>query len=163
MKNKLAFIMAGGAVQRFHTRRSIHPQSVAEHSFGVAWLVWLLAGGRPSTALLMAALGHDLAEHVTGDLPAPAKRAMDLGATFDQYERIAMAEVGIHLSSLTDEEARVLKLADTLDLLLYCHRELSMGNSRMQEVLVRGISYVEEMRPLSPHEELIFHIAKEGV
>jgi len=163
VKNKLDFIMAGGAVQRFHTMRTIHPQNVAEHSFGVAWLVYLLTGGKPSAALLLAALGHDLAEHVTGDLPAPAKRALGLGPQFAAAEDAAASAAGLLLPPLTDDEAKVLKLADTLELVLYCQRELAMGNSRMREIALRGIEYAHELRPLTPNQELIFHIAKEGV
>lgn len=153
MKSKLKFVLQGGAVRRYHTMRTLHAQNVAEHSFGVAWLVYLLTDGKPSVNLLMAALGHDIAEHVTGDLPAPAKRAMELGARFAAAEDVATVAAGLDIPELTEEESKILKLADTAELVLYCMQEVSMGNLRMHDVMARGLSYIEELGPFSTQAE----------
>lgn len=144
------FIMAGGAVKRYHTLTTLHTQNVAEHSFGVAWLVWWLSDSRPSTELLMAALGHDLAEHITGDLPAPAKRSLGISAQFTAYEDEIMGKAGFPAYWLTVDEKRVLKMADTADLMLFCLREMSLGNRQMRKVFMRGMSYAVELKPHTP-------------
>src|SRR6267378_8094848 len=67
LTRKVNFIESGGYTQRMHCIPTIHPQSVAAHSFGVAWWCWLLTAGNPSANLLLAALAHDLPEHEVGD------------------------------------------------------------------------------------------------
>lgn len=63
-----------------------------------------------------AALHHDEAEKVLGDMPGPAKdRFPDLAFAYAQAERAVMAEMGIAPFSLTVPEARVLSICDRLD------------------------------------------------
>jgi 5'-deoxynucleotidase YfbR-like HD superfamily hydrolase len=149
MRQKLDFIIRGGIVKRFHTMHTLHTQNVAEHSFGVAWLVWLLSEERPTPNLLMAALSHDISEHTTGDIPAPAKRRMQISKQFDEEENEQYAAAGFELLKLTDWQKRTLKIADTMDLLLFCVRELNLGNSDMDVVYQRGVGYIRELEPLS--------------
>lgn len=153
MKTKLEFILAGGAVQRYHTLRTLTTQTVAEHSFGVAWLCWLLTEGNPRAALLLNALSHDVAEHTTGDLPAPAKRRMGVGAAFAAAEGVAMSHAGIETAFMSSYEWRTLKLADTMELLLFCIGEIALGNRGMCVVYGRGLSYIAEMEPLVGAEQ----------
>jgi 5'-deoxynucleotidase YfbR-like HD superfamily hydrolase len=150
MRTRLDFIMRGGVVKRFHTMHTLHTQSVAEHSFGVSWLVWLLTGGHTSAKLLMAALVHDAAEHVTGDLPAPAKRSLGISAQFAEYEDALLLEAKLPIAELTAYEETVLKLADTADLCLFCIREIELGNSQMRAVYLRGMAYITEMKLRGP-------------
>lgn len=158
MQTKLDFIRAGGCVKRYHTLRTIQQQNVAEHSFGVAWLCCLLANGTPSRHLLMAALRHDLAEHVTGDVPAPVKRSMGLCERFAMVEYASMLDAGFDHITLTKQEERILKLADTAELLLYCIAERELGNVCLEGVYARGVSYVAELAPLSSTEKELFEI-----
>lgn len=152
MRNKLNLILRGGAVKRYHVMDTIRTQTVAEHSFGVAWLVWILTDGALSADLLLHALAHDLAEHVTGDLPAPAKRSLRIAEQFAAYEASVMVDGGIDLPPLSAKGQRTLKFADTCELLLHCLRELALGNTAMEEVFQRGWSYIGEMRPLNSME-----------
>jgi len=70
---KLMFVYKGGRTKRFHTADILTTQNVAEHSFGVAALVHILDPAARKEVLL-AALSHDLAEHLVGDIPSPVKR-----------------------------------------------------------------------------------------
>ena len=115
-------------MKRFHTRDVIKENTVAQHSFGVAWFCWMLMGGHPSAALLMHALAHDLPEWVVGDIPAPAKKLPGVGDRIEQLEEQVVAEAGLKLFPLTDEEQRALKIADRLEGLLYCAMEARRGN-----------------------------------
>ena len=163
MRNKLDFIFAGGAVKRYHTKHTLTQQNVGEHSFGVAWLVWLLTEGNPPSYLLMAALAHDLAESVTGDLPAPAKRHPGVAERVGELETLALTASGLPEFELNEQERRILKLADTLELLAYCVREIRMGNSGMYTVYANGLSYVGELAPLSNIEHEVFINITKGV
>lgn len=109
-----------------------HPESVAEHSFGVATLALLVGGEYPTLdrgRLLALALLHDMAEALLGDLPASARRL--LGADVKHAaERRAAAELfgslprGAEYLALWDEyargaspEARLIKGLDRIEML----------------------------------------------
>lgn len=114
-------------------------ESVAEHSYGVAFVALVLAeaalasgesDGFDRGKLLSMALLHDLAESVIGDLPLPAQRFFPAGVK-GTAERAALVEL---LAGLPDSrrlldiwaeyeegsgpEARVVHDADRLDMLL---------------------------------------------
>ena len=114
-------------------------ESVAEHSYGVAFVALALADvaeasgegdGFDRGKLLSMALLHDLAESVISDLPLPAQRFFPAGAKATA-ERAALSELlaGLPgsqgLLALWEEfeegsgpEARVVRDADRLDMLL---------------------------------------------
>lgn len=144
MMPSIEFIYSGGAVKRYHTVQMIKEDSVAQHSFGVAWFCYLLSGGGPSATLLIAAMAHDLAEQYTGDLPSPAKRQLKIGAQFRQYEQEIEQNNGVRCL-LSTEETRILKLADCMDGAARCAIELSMGNTHAKIIFERYISYVYEI------------------
>ena len=124
-------------------------ESVADHSFGVAWLAMLLADRARAQGLtpdvekvLRMALLHDLTEARTGDLPATIKRYFDNGALHRADEQIAqemfagLGEIGDTYLQLWHDyearrtlEARIVKAADKLDLLLQA-REYEKGGTR---------------------------------
>lgn len=141
-----------GQTQRYHTELSLRPQDVAQHSFNVAWLCWLLSERDPSAALIMTALAHDAGERWTGDLPAPAKRAAGLRATFDALEATATAKVGWAPPPLSVIERKILKLADVIDGGFYCLRELMLGNTIVVNpgrggAAINYLSLLEEQLP----------------
>jgi 5'-deoxynucleotidase YfbR-like HD superfamily hydrolase len=127
LRMQLDAIVGGAHTRRFHTVNTIQNNSVGHHSFGVALLCFLIAGGNPSKQLLMAALTHDIGEQFTGDMPAPAKRAMGIRESFGAVEEEALNALG--LSFPTDQnDTYILKLADALDGMLFCITERTLGN-----------------------------------
>ncbi len=155
----LEFIRKGRETRRFHTNPVLHEQNVAEHSFGVAMLVWVLAGStEPGVRLplLMAALTHDLAEHSMGaDMASPAKRAMPdvydaTGERLGSFREVWGAAEQAHLQTvqldfeftLSAEEKRILKLADAMEGALYCIRERAMGNKLIEECFINFRLYI---------------------
>lgn len=163
------FIFNGGATKRYHTWPVLHNQRVDSHSFGVAMLVAHMAlsanpeGGQGLTVpLLMAALTHDLAEHIVGDLPAPAKRGMsellgmeysDFRAKWGEMEDDMLQENGQGWDhAISDTQRRWLKLADAMEGAIFCIRERSMGNSTITAVFANFRSYIREL--LLASEEL---------
>lgn len=136
----------GGAVSRFHTHDTIKPQTVAQHSFGVACLVWLLSNETATAHELMAALTHDLGERITGDIPSPAKRALNIRAKVGEVEeevlRRSMMDFG---ETLTVEQQLRLKLADALDGLAFCTQERMRGNRNMNDVQCTYEQYARDL------------------
>ena len=121
-------------------------ESVAEHTFHVATLVWALAADEASVDPLRAlelALLHDLAEVRTGDLPMTAGRYLPEGAkaageraAFDEL----LAPLGERAQRLLDDldastsaEARFVKACDKLQLMLKVTAYERWGARGLQE------------------------------
>lgn len=141
---KILELRTAGAIQRYHTARTIRTQSVAEHSFGVAQLA-LLVQPNCSLEVLSAAIHHDLPELVTGDIPAPVKwenpelgtLLKDLENKFNQKHNLGTA--------LSSDDWHLLKWCDMAELVLWCMEELELGNQGIRPLIVRGINYLEEL------------------
>ena len=115
----------------FVLRGVADPESVAEHCWHVAFLVWALAPRIPEVDAARAlgiALVHDLAELRLGDLPRVTARYFQEGAK-QAAESAALAEVlaplGERAETLHAEyragespEARLVKACDKLQLML---------------------------------------------
>lgn len=107
------------------------PESVSEHSFHVAFLVWALGGEIPEVDVARAmamALVHDLAEVRFGDLPRTTTRFLS-----SKTKRAAEAEVFGELTAPLDKrgtdllldyqrgesaEAKLVKACDKLALMI---------------------------------------------
>lgn len=137
LSKKLKFIQRGRATVRFHGMPMRDYQRVDAHSYGVAMLTTLLTPTAPPARraqLLQAALEHDLAEHISGDIPAPTKRTLDIRDLVGKHEERLMAAVGLGAElMLSPEDRRVLKLADAAEGCLHCIEERRMGNQNMGE------------------------------
>lgn len=128
-------------VERLHTVPTIGNQNIGHHSFGVAMLCRDITNHEASAALIMAALDHDLPEVETGDIPAPVKWSSPVvSAGLTALENQFLLDHAHAMDyELTDDEARVLKIADTLELALFCLDQLQLGNQRVVPVLARCI------------------------
>ncbi len=152
MKDKLQFIMEGGSVTRYHTRPGLKPDTNAHHSHGVLMLASLLAGldevgvTKASVVLLMACATHDLAEQYTSDVSAPAKRALGVQTALHTTEQCVLREYGLEYEHLLSEDEKiVLSLADCFDGMLYCCRELALGNRSVLLIWRRYCTYAESI------------------
>jgi 5'-deoxynucleotidase YfbR-like HD superfamily hydrolase len=140
----LDFVRRAAHVKRYHTEVVIKEQNVGEHTFNVIWLCYLLTRQHPTTALLMHAAAHDAAEHATGDIPSPTKRALGIRTQVATFEAALMAEAGLNLPTLDDHSAHILKLADALDGVLFSLREHNLGNRLINVVFRNYCAYVRE-------------------
>lgn len=145
-RHQTELLLVGGNTRRFHTMRTITENTVAEHSWGVAALMWVMSGGKCSAVAMMAALTHDVAERYVGDVPSPTKRALGISDQLSAYEDTILATAQFDYA-LTEEEARWLKLADCYDGMMFCVRERSLGNLGIRIVYERFRSYVLAMNP----------------
>ena len=115
-------------INRWHCQPTLRDSgdTVSAHSARVASLCHSQAArkGYPlhDSDLPYAALHHDAAEQVLGDVPAPAKaRFPALARAYARAEAHVMAEMGLAVC-LPPQEAAMLDLCDKLDALMWMDR-----------------------------------------
>ena len=80
-------------------------------------------------------------EIVLGDIPATAKWSYpDVQKVFKKAEQKVMKDLDIDFV-LTDRELNRLKMADMLELVMYCHK-LNDSNPRMKLIMQTGVNYL---------------------
>ena len=121
----------GGAVQRAHTIRHTGSYSNAEHSWGVAMLMWYFFQS-DFKRLAIFALCHDVPECLVGDVPSTAKDS----ATQDGLEDSINEEFGLPgLNMMGIREHAILKLCDRLELYIWGKEQLALGNQYAMEIV----------------------------
>jgi 5'-deoxynucleotidase YfbR-like HD superfamily hydrolase len=136
MFDTLRMIRTAADVRRYHTARVIGEQTVGHHSFNVAMLVRLITEDAASAELLRAALNHDIPEAVTGDIPAPVKWKSEKisEGLFELEQEFIVKHGGFFQDQLTEDERRVLTVADTLELVLFCEDQARLGNQHLEPI-----------------------------
>ena len=90
---------------------------------------------------------HDVAEVFTGDVPAPFKwDNPDIAQGLRDGEMAYMNMHAIPWAMLKDEERKLLKVADMLDLVLSSMEEIKRGNTNAKELVSNGERYLREMK-----------------
>lgn len=145
LHNMMMFIRDGGQVRRWHTWPIIKEDTVAAHSFGVAWLCVLMYNFKPSVELLLAAMQHDLAEYAVGDMPAQVKLDDDMNRAMNVLEDRAIEKAGMPRFPLTEEERLVLIFADKLEALWFMVQERKLGNRNTSLVVHRTHIYLGKL------------------
>jgi 5'-deoxynucleotidase YfbR-like HD superfamily hydrolase len=156
MRRRVEFFVHGAETLRYHTVRTIQSETVGHHSHGVAMYCILLGG---SDRTVRAALYHDLAEHILGDIPAPAKKQYGIGAVVNELEDKLLSDFGFG-TELDEAEKRAMKLADIFQGMTFCIRERELGNRNMGVVFHRYCGYAEQ-HVLVGKEREIFDTLKE--
>ena len=130
------------------------PESVAAHSWGVAWLVVALCPAELDRGKALAyAVIHDLAEVRVGDItPRDGVSAEDKAAR----EEAAMDGLTValqHVRALwaayeaqADPEARFVRQLDRLDMALQAVRYHEAGHAGMDEFLASAERFVDDPR-----------------
>lgn len=161
MIEKAEFIRASGYTRRYHGWRILLEDPVGGHERNVAKLVQLLDPDC-SKEVILYALGHDDAEWIVGDMPAPAKRRLPdywpasggqkktFRTVFGEMEDKVLEEAGLPLPKLTLEEAWLVKFCDSFDGLLYCYQEIAMGNTFAIECWQAYNSYLCDLCTVPP-------------
>ncbi len=143
MINVLINKRLGGEVKRFHTVPMLKEHLVASHSWGVALHVQHI---HPDCRkeLIIAALEHDIHEHITGDMSAVTKWDFPMMAhALNKVEDTVNIKLGI-TPNLTPFEEQVLKTADMADLVLCCFMEYQLGNQAALKPIIRGIDFLAD-------------------
>lgn len=145
----LHFNRGASYVNRFHTDRVLHQQTLAEHQYNVVNLLLYLTSGEASKELILAGLHHDLPEILVGDTPAPIKiETPALKAALDAAEVPIKKTHGFNYP-LSDDERQLLKFADMVDAVWFALEECTAGNTTMYNVVLRGTMYLKNLVPHS--------------
>ena len=139
--DKIETIYDAQFINRYHTvPLGGLRQTVGAHSYAVVVLLDQL-WDNCSKNLLLSALYHDVPEIVLGDIPATAKWSYpDVQKVFKKAEQKVMKDLDIAFV-LTDRELNRLKMADMLELVMYCHK-LNDSNPRMKLIMQTGVNYL---------------------
>ncbi|MBE16831.1 MAG: hypothetical protein CL867_11340 [Cytophagaceae bacterium] len=152
-------MLSGGEVKRYHTLSTIGEQTVASHSWGVTLLmVWL----KPdiSKIAMLKALTHDVAEKQTGDMPAPTKwNNPELAKELSVVEKNIEEALGVDFI-ITEEERQYFKQADMFELLLYCVKQRSLGNTNVNVVFSNGVEKLVGMKLNDRGRTLLSHLVQ---
>jgi 5'-deoxynucleotidase len=159
-------------VRRYSSVPAIHPENVAEHSWQVAMLSYLIANdlygriGSPHIdlgKLLSRALVHDISESMSGDIIRSFKHgsAVMRDACNEQdwsnvLRLCSKLEANLHLdfkhAKASDPEGEIVSLADLLCVVSYCAAEKRLGNDEVDFIAQR--MYEEDLRQWHRHKFL---------
>lgn len=158
MYEALISLRLGGRVDRGHTSPALAAHTVAQHS---AQALNILLHLKPdaSPCLIRAVLWHDCAERVTGDIPAPAKRAHPTYRAeckrIEERFNSTHTELAIALSGLSDEDVEWLRAVDACELLLEGIDQHLMGNQLAWLIVERALGYLKKNES-TPEAVLMF-------
>lgn len=152
----------GHGVTRFHTTPQIgEGQNLADHSWGVAMIVQRYFNGKQLDKLLLlgAALEHDLAEAIVGDMPKYARTQEHRDLEYKVAEEWHLAHVGLPIYL---EEW--LAWADLLEAGLYAQHQVKLGNQYFAQVVTnvrehitfRGEKCPPELKKFAQENNLCF-------
>lgn len=176
-------------LNRYNGSPKLHNQSVAEHSYNVIVFASLFCkinglSRKLRSAVIDAAMSHDMAESVLSDIPHDAKASIEelTGCKISQFEKDVMQnklsyfyedfcrsegvssglidpyEEDIELSTNSHLISLICKYCDTLDVLMFLDVETNLGNNfhvKREDVLERLIKYKEEIRKINKYFKFI--------
>lgn len=154
-------------IRRWGLMRNAVPENVAEHTFQVVMVAHALCIirqmlGEPEVSekdVVLAALYHETAEAITGDLPTPIKYYNDdIAAAYKDIERQAEATmmemlpeqmrpaIAPYVSGGLDPEVRgVVKAADTICAYIKCLEEKKSGNLEFGPAAAKTLEKITAM------------------
>jgi len=134
-----------GKVNRMHTAPMLHRENVAEHTWGLLFLI-LRYWPEASREFLIAAIFHDAGEVATGDVPAHVKWAnASILEVCENLEQEHLKKMQIPLIELGPVEDFLLTVFDKLDFCVSCHHEVMSGNRNAKLLFTRSLSRAEQM------------------
>lgn len=127
---RMLLLRKGGDVVRWHGEVWTGPrQTVGHHTFGVLLLLFDIAPDSIAPCLIQAALYHDLAEQIIGDIPAPTKWALrDFGKAVSDLESGVLRRLKVDTGGLTLWDRQLLKVADFLEVCFAATEQYLRGN-----------------------------------
>lgn len=140
---------ASGGVSRCHTHTYHGSYTLAQHSWQIITLGWMLMPEKLFTVdFIMHAQLHDAAELVLGDLPAPAKwRFPELAAAFRKAEATIELEMLNGLPKISDDQRAWLKALDLIELSMWAIDQITMGNYNVVELLGTCVKALSDQHP----------------
>lgn len=140
---RLALGRKAQGIIRFHMEPTLVMQTVGAHTFGLCLLLIELTDNACSVNLLKAALFHDVAEAKIGDTPSPALRDFPfLKQAYKDAEAQIEAVYNLNID-LTEDEKRLLKLADRMELAFFALEDIDRGSRRALGIVRRVLDSID--------------------
>ena len=144
--NYYAMLFRMKYIRRWALMRNLKEETLSEHSLETAFIAHCLAviENRRFGAIAVAALFHDAAEVITGDLPTPVKYYNnEIKTAYKEIEAAAeqklidllpadLREDFLPICHPDSETERYVKAADKLSALIKCREELALGNREFE-------------------------------
>jgi 5'-deoxynucleotidase YfbR-like HD superfamily hydrolase len=138
-------VLNSGYVARYHAHRTIHKQTVAEHTWRMM-VIYVQHFGSPPSHVWQYMLTHDSQEYVTGDIPFVIKRMYpELKSILQKIEYDVATTMGIPDIQLTDVEHWRVKIADLLEMKSFAEDEIAMGNTTAVDIIENINKALEQM------------------
>lgn len=169
-KNLIRFIFEQhnrlSCIIRYNNTPTLSGESVAEHSYYVAFLTMLVGDylmnkgvvGLDKEKMMKMALVHDLEEIISGDIIKVLKSGefkevlQKLNVKSMRYLTGTMEEEGEAYYALWMEakekkttEARIVDFVDMVTCAIYCVKEIHLGNKYFREILVYATNALQKM------------------
>ena len=142
---KLHQRLQGGHVIRYHTRPDVGKgQTNASHSWRAMVILTTLWPDIEKEAIVCL-LYHDVAEAELGDLPATVKwRYAQIASAYKECERAweKKLELPYTFENLNEQDQERVKMADMLELVLHCKRQMQLGNTLAEPIYLKGREYL---------------------
>ena len=144
-----ATVRNAGDVVRYHTRKVIHRQDVANHTWNVM-RIYTERYGIPRGEVYAYILYHDVAEVITGDIPFQIKRTVpQLKEASIKAEDHACATLQLPIIDITEEELRRVKICDLTEMYEYAMMEIHYGNNTAWDIVENIETALEQMKGTS--------------
>ncbi|MEX0616804.1 MAG: YfbR-like 5'-deoxynucleotidase [Candidatus Woykebacteria bacterium] len=155
-------------VTRFNNRPQHFPESVAEHSFYVAYitqvLCWLLEERKikvDTKKALQMALIHDQEEGFSGDILNPFKHFNQ--KVYNAIKEVNKETIGMMFEDLPEKtaedfvalwreeterasiESQIVKIADILSLISKCYEEIEAGNNYFSQIYKKELKNLKTL------------------
>lgn len=140
--NQIKYAREAAAVERCHTVPRIGHYDVGQHTFNMLSMLRILYP-KSLPHLIWAVHGHDLAERLLGDIPAPVKwlNVVDKEA-LENLELEILEGVGLKEPLLAEHERRIVKSLDILELFLWTKDQEQLGNQNAKIMEIRILKWV---------------------
>ena len=159
---RIKAVREAGLVERCHTVRHNSSYNNAQHQYGVASLCHLLFPEHPH--LVGYALFHDVAERWTGDIPSPVlKNQPELKKHLSLVDEKIASWLNLPCEhTLTGDEFRMLKAADSLELWLWACEEIRSGNLEVLGLKDKIEAWWAGSPPVEPVKTLVEFVLLQG-
>lgn len=141
---KLRDIRDGGNIRRFHTRKMVRDQDVAQHSFNAALIAERISHQTENSddhRVVMHMLLHDIPELWIGDTPGhikagnpELKEALNKAEKDSAYKNFSYRHL-MAMYHLNDHEGAICRFSDLCECAFRAIEDIEMGNKSSKEVV----------------------------
>ena len=149
--NVVSAIVGMSAVKRFHGRKTLQTQTIADHSGRAAQLAFFLGlefyeDYTKANEVAVFALWHDFPESLLEcDMPSHVKSMGDIGPALKEAEQLFVERMfpddeylqNLMMEVVSSDNFNLMKLADLLDCGFFIKEEVDLGNKHFDEFLHR--------------------------